>query len=63
MDDDDGSSTSLLGKNKKPGSASRNKRPGRFYSSVCSIFFLVLLLVTVISFNTFGVIQRRIVNF
>ena len=57
--DNDGSSTSLLGKNKRLGSASG---PGRFHFSVCSVFFLVLLLVTVISLGTFGVIQRRITN-
>lgn len=57
--DNDGSSTSLLGKNKRLGSASG---PGRFHFSVCSVFFLVLLLVTVISLGTFEVIQRRITN-
>ena len=61
--DDDGSSSSLLGKSKKPGGADRSKGPGRFHFSVCSIFFLVLLLVTVISLGTFGVMQRRITNF
>ena len=66
MEESDGSvDAHLLGDGYRSGRDNDNRasKPARFYYLSCSVFFLALVLCSMISLGTFGVVQRDLSKF